>query len=92
VILLLHYERVRWSAPAVAERLRLHRDQAQSILDRMAAAGLLHGDGTGYRYGPIHPAMSSAVDSMARLHPTYRLAIARLIFNPETHGRRGKTK
>jgi hypothetical protein len=92
VILLLHYERARWTASAVAERLHLHRDQAQSILDRLAAKGLLHRDGGGYRYGPVHPATSSAVDTMARLHPTYRVAIAKLIFDPETHGGRGRSK
>lgn len=89
VLLLLHYDRTRWSALAVADRLHLHRDQAQSILDRLATAGLLHRDSGGYRYGPVHPATSSAVDTMARLHPTYRVAIGQLIFEPETRGRRG---
>jgi hypothetical protein len=92
VLLLLHVERAAWSAPAVANRLRLHRDQAQSILDRLAAAGLLHHESGFYRYGPLHPATSSAVDAMARLHPTYRVAIAKLIFDPETHGRRERSK
>lgn len=88
VLLLLHVDRTSWSAPAVAERLHLHRDQAQSILDRLAAAGLLHHENGFYRYGPVHPTASSAIDVMARLHPTYRVAIARLIFDPETNGRR----
>ena len=92
VLLLLHFERAAWSAPAVAERLHLHQDQAQSILHRLAAAGLLHHDSGFYRYGPAHPATSSAIDAMARLHPTYRVAIAKLIFDPETHGRRGRSK
>jgi hypothetical protein len=92
VLLLLHVERAAWSAPAVADRLRLHRDQAQSILDRLAAAGLLHQEGGFYRYGPVHPATSSAIDAMARLHPTYRVAIARLIFDPERHGPRERSK
>lgn len=92
VLLLLHHERAAWNSPAVAERLHLHRDQAQSILDRLAAAGLLHQECGFYRYGPVHPATSSAVDAMARLHPTYRVAIAKLIFNPETHGRRSRSK
>lgn len=92
VLLLLHVERVAWSAPAVAERLHLHRDQAKSILDRLATAGLLHRDSGFYRYRPVHPAASSAIDAMARLHPTYRVAIAKLIFDPETHGRRGRSE
>ena len=92
VLLLLHFERAGWSAPAVAERLHLHRDQAQSILNRLAAAGLLHRESGCYRYGPLHPAVSSAVDTMARLHPTYRVAIAKLIFDPETDGRRRRSQ
>ena len=92
VLLLLHVERAAWAAPAVAERLHLHRDQVQSILNRLAAAGLLHHENGFYRYGPAHPAASSAIDVMARLHPTYRVAIAKLIFEPETHGRRGRSK
>ena len=92
VLLLLHFERAAWSPGAVAERLHLHRDQAQSILNRLAAAGLLHHDSGFYRYGPVHPAASSAIDAMARLHPTYRVAIAKLIFDPEPHGRRGRSK
>jgi hypothetical protein len=92
VLLLLHDERAAWNAPGVAERLHLHRDQAQSILDRLAATGLLHQESGFYRYGPVHPATSSAVEAMARLHPTYRVAIANLIFNPETHGGRGPSK
>lgn len=91
VLLLLHVEPIAWGAPAVAERLRLHRDQAQSILDRLATAGLLDRESGFYRYRPV-PATSSAIDAMARLHPTYRVAIAKLIFDPGTHGRRGRSK
>jgi hypothetical protein len=92
VLLLLHVERAAWTAPAVADRLHLHRDQAQNILDRLAAAGLLHHESGFYRYGPVHPATSSAIDAMARLHPTYRVAIAKLIFEPEHDGQRGRSK
>lgn len=92
VLLLLHYERARWSALAVADRLHLHRDQAQSILDRLVAAGLLHRDSGGYRYGPVRPATSRAIDTMARLHPTYRVAIAQLIFEPEPHSGRRRSE
>lgn len=92
VLLLLHLERAAWSAPAVADRLRLHRDQARNILDRLAAAELLHQEGGFYRYGPAHPATSHAIDAMARLHPTYRVAIAKLIFDPKTAAQRERSR
>lgn len=84
VLLLLHEERAQWSSRAVAGRLRLHHDQAEGILDRLAASGLLQRDAGGYRYGPFHPAVSGAVDRLATLHPTYRVAIVSVIFDRST--------
>ena len=82
VLLLLHYDRGPWSTRAVAGRLHLHHDQAQGILDRLTKSGLLHRDPNGYRYGPVNPAVSIAVDRLATLHPTYRIAILNVIFDP----------
>ena len=90
VVLLLHYHRGPWSTRAVAGRLHLHPDPAQGILDRLAASGLLHRDTGGYRYEPVHPAASAAVDRLATLHPSYRIAILTVIFDASrTTGRLG---
>jgi len=97
VLLLLHRHRDRhWSALGVAGELRLHVDQTQAILNRLAESGLLRAEGGGFVCAPRTAALAEAVDAVARLHPTYRLALTRLILSagadtgpgdqPPTHG------
>jgi DNA-binding IclR family transcriptional regulator len=82
VLLLVHRQRDRgWDASEVAAALRRHPQQTDWILARMAASGLLRSAGSGYRYAPATPRLDDAVDALAALHPSYRPAIAALIFS-----------
>lgn len=84
VLLLAHRHRDRgWDAAEVAVALRIHPEQAQRILARMAASGLLRLAGSGYRYAPATPWLDGAVAALAALHPSYRPAITALIFSPD---------
>lgn len=83
VLLLLHRHRDRaWSATAVGRELRIDQEQAGWVLSRLAADGLLGGDEeAGYRFEPRLRRKASAVDALAGLYPTYRVAIISLIFS-----------
>lgn len=83
VLLLLHRDQDRtWPPAAVGRELRIDPDQAAWVLDRLAADGLLSGDdGAGYRFEPRLRRKANAVDTLARLYPSYRVAIISLIFS-----------
>ena len=83
VLLLLHRHRDRaWSATAVARELRIDSEQAAWVLSRLATDGLLGGDReAGYRFEARLRRKASAVDALAALYPTYRVAIISLIFS-----------
>ena len=68
------------TGPAVARELRIDSDQAAGILTRLCRAGLLRVDGDSYRYRPRSPKLADAVATLARLYPTYRLAIVSEIY------------
>jgi hypothetical protein len=85
VLLFVHRHPDRgWDATGVAVALRIHPGQAERILARMAASGLLRSAGRGYRYAPATPRLDGAVDALGALHPSYRLAISALIFSSAT--------
>jgi DNA-binding IclR family transcriptional regulator len=82
LLLLVHRQWDRgWDADEVATALRIHPVQAERILARMAKSGLLQSTASGYRYAPATPRLGDAVDALAALHPSYRPAIAALIFS-----------
>ena len=83
ILLLLHRQRDRsWSAAAVGRELRIDAEQAAWSLSRLADDGLLDGDeDAGYRFEPRLRRKASAVDALAGLYPTYRVAIISLIFS-----------
>lgn len=82
VLLLVHRQPDGgWDAAGVATALRIHPVQAQRILARMTGSGLLRSTASGYRYAPATPQLDGAVDALAGLHPSYRPAIAALIFS-----------
>jgi hypothetical protein len=82
VVLLVHRQRDRgWDATGVAAALRIDPGQAEGILARMAAGGLLRSAGSGFRYAPATPRLDGAVGALAALHPSYRLAITAVIFS-----------
>lgn len=68
------------TGPAVARELRIDSDQAAGILTRLCRAGLLQRDGNSYRYRPESSKLADAVATLARLYPTYRLAIVSEIY------------
>jgi len=80
----------RLTAKEAAVALRIHPEQADRSLARMAATGLFRAEGTGYRYAPRRSDDPGAVEALAGLHPTYRLAIASLIFSGARHRVRGR--
>jgi len=73
-----HYE---WDGAGIAAVLRIHPDQAERILARMAVTGLLRTAAGGYRYSPANTRLDAAVHALAALHPSYRPAIVALIFS-----------
>jgi hypothetical protein len=80
-LLLLCQDEGPWTAQAVARELRIDRDQAAGILDRLSRSGLLGQDGEGsFRYEPRRPKLAEAVALLARLYPTYRVAIVSEIY------------
>ncbi len=82
VLLLVHRQRNGgWDATGVAGVLRIHPVQADGILARMAECGLLRSAEGGYRYAPATSRLDGEVDALAALHPSYRPAIATLIFS-----------
>ncbi|MGH9037430.1 MAG: hypothetical protein ACRD0O_16860 [Acidimicrobiia bacterium] len=83
VLLLLHRHRDRaWSSAVVGRELRIDPEQAGWVLSRLAADGLLGGDeDAGYRFEPRLRRKAAAVDALATLYPTYRVAIISLIFS-----------
>jgi hypothetical protein len=83
VLLLVHRQQGRgWDARGTATTLRIHPEQAERILARLAAGGLLRSAVDGYRYAPATPRLDGAVVALAALHPSYRPTIAALIFSP----------
>ena len=81
VLLLVHRQRDRvLDAMGIASALRIHPEQAERILVRMAANGLLRSAVRGYRYGPATQWLDDAVTSLAELHRSYRPTITALIF------------
>ena len=83
VLLLLHGHQDRsWAAAAVGRELRIDLEQAAWVLSRLAADGLLAGDEkSGYRFEARVRRKAHAVDRLAALYPTYRVAIISLIFS-----------
>ncbi len=83
VLLLLHRRRERpWSTAAVGRELRIDAEQAAWSLDRLTRDGLLSGgEESGYRFEPRARRKASAVDALAAVYPTYRVAIISLIFS-----------
>ncbi|HEY3239881.1 MAG TPA: hypothetical protein VGL92_09985 [Acidimicrobiia bacterium] len=83
VLLLLHRHPDRsWAAAAVGRELRIDKEQAGWALSRLAADGLFGGDEeSGYRFEPRLRRKAGAVDALAALYPTYRVAIVSLIFS-----------
>lgn len=79
-LLLLYQEDRAWTATAVARELRINPDQTSSILARLARSGLLKAEAESYRFQPRNPALAQAVETLAELYPTYRLAIISLIY------------
>jgi hypothetical protein len=83
ILLLLHRDRSRpWTAAAVGRELRIDAEQAAWSLSRLLADGLLAGDDeSGFRFEPRLKRKAHAVDGLAALYPTYRVAIISLIFS-----------
>lgn len=80
-LLLLCQEVVWWNAVAVARELRIDRDQAAGILDRLSRTGLLgRGDDGTFRYEPRRPKIAEAVAQLVQLYPAYRVAIVSEIY------------
>lgn len=53
-------------------------------MSRLVRSGLARRINGGYTYGTKSRELSDAVDDLARLYPTYRLAIVSLIFSRPT--------
>jgi hypothetical protein len=82
VLLLAHSTRDHdWDGGGIAAALRIHPEQAERILARMAVTGLLRTAVGGYRYAPSNTRLDAAVRALAALHPSYRPAIVTLIFS-----------
>lgn len=82
VLLLMHAQPDRlWDGAAVGKELRIDDVQAEQMLSRLARHGLLRRSDDAYRYAPKDDRLSEAIDALAELYPTYRVAIVSLIFS-----------
>ena len=75
-----------WDAARLAGVLRIHRDQAERILARMAADGLARAEQNRYRYAPATADLAKSVAILAALHPSYRVAIRRVMLSVRVGG------
>ncbi len=80
VILLLHRTEREWTGLDVARELRIDDGQAAEILARLRRRRLLSAAGERYRYSPRTAALDEAVTTLARIYPTYRVAIVAHIY------------
>lgn len=80
VVLLLYRTERDWTALDVARELRIDDGQAAEILARLCRRGLLCAVGDRYRYSPRTAALDDGVTMLARLYPTYRVAIVAQIY------------
>ena len=79
-LLLLQRDLGDWTPAAVARELRINIDQARDVLIRLRRTGLLRAAGGAYQFDPDDPALAGAAATLARLYPTYRLAVVSLIY------------
>lgn len=70
------------TATDVARALRISESHAEDELMSLVAHRLLAADGATYSYSPSSKARST-IEAIAGLYPTYRLAIAKVIFSKE---------
>ena len=71
----------RWTASDVGRHLRIDDKQADQLLGRFVASGLLRRDAGGYRYEPRNRQLADGADAFVALYPTYRVAIISHIFS-----------
>jgi hypothetical protein len=79
-LLLLQRELRDWTPAAVARELRVNVDQARDVLVRLRRTGLLRAADGAYQFDPEDPALAGAAAALARLYPSYRLAVVSLIY------------
>lgn len=70
------------TASDVARALRISESHAEDELMSLVAHRLLAADGDLYSFSPSTKARAT-IDALASLYPTYRLAIAKVIFSKE---------
>lgn len=81
VLVLLNTERRGWIPFDVGRHLRIHADQAETLLAQLHASGLLLQEGAAYIWSPRSPDLGEVADRFCALYPTYRVAIISLIFS-----------
>ena len=71
-----------WDAGTVSRSLKIGSRQAAETLDRLVAVGLLEGVSSGsYRYRPVTPERSQALDALSQLYQSHRQTVLRLLFS-----------
>lgn len=70
-----------FDAAGAGRELRIDAAQAEHLLAELARSGLVHPEEDGYVYAPRDPQLREAVDALAALYPSYRVAIVSLIFS-----------
>jgi hypothetical protein len=82
VLLLVHRSPDRlWDGAAVGGALGLDDRHAEQVLGRLARSGLVQPVGRAVRFAPRSARLGQAVEALARLHPTYRVAIVSMIYS-----------
>jgi hypothetical protein len=82
IVLLLHaHPRRAWSAEGVANELRLDASSAAERLAEFARKGLVSHDTSGFTYTPPDTKAREGLAALARIYPTRRNAVIRLIFS-----------
>lgn len=73
-----------WGAEELARAVHIDAHAAESLLPDLAERGFLaivDGSPPTYKYQPTTPAFGRAVDRLAEIYPTRRVAIINLIFS-----------
>lgn len=74
-----------WSAAETAKRLYVGEAEASAILERLAAAGLLHRAAGGYRYSEQPAEQRRMVDRLAEAYARHLVPVTNLIHGKPRH-------
>jgi hypothetical protein len=82
-VLLLTHSRPQqsWVAADIARELRISTAWTEAALAKLAAAGILTGNGPAYRYAPSSDQLARTITALAKAYEDRRVTIISMIFS-----------